>query len=44
MFLEDGEKFCPVWAATQMYYLSSGKNPSQATIKRRELGSIPLYI
>jgi len=30
-----------VRAATQSYYQSSGKTPSQATIKRRELGTIP---
>jgi len=30
-----------VRAATQMYYQTSGKTPSQATIKRRELGTIP---
>jgi len=30
-----------VRAATQSYYQTSGKTPSQATIKRRELGTIP---
>jgi len=35
MFLED------VRAAMQMYYQSSGKNTSQATTKRRELGTMP---
>jgi len=30
-----------VRAATQSYYQSSGKTPSQATIKRRELVTIP---
>jgi len=30
-----------VRAATQLCYETSGKGPSQATIKRRELGTIP---
>jgi len=30
-----------VRVATQMYYQSSGKSPSQATLKRKELGTIP---
>jgi len=30
-----------VRAATQMYYQTSGKTPSQATIKRRQLDTIP---
>jgi len=30
-----------VRSAMQLYYQSSGKPPSQATIKRRELGMIP---
>jgi len=30
-----------VRTAMQLYYQSSGKGPSQATLKRRELGTIP---
>jgi len=30
-----------VRASTQMYYQTSGKGPSQATLKRKELGTIP---
>jgi len=33
-----------VRAATQLYYQSSGKGPSQATIKRKELGTITQWL